>query len=55
MIIFVVCLLIIFINTPTWRAISITTIALLIVILLIDSNAYGRIEAYNEQLELVKK
>jgi len=51
-IIIVAALLIIFINTPTWRAISITTIALMIVILLIDGSAHARIEAYNAQLEL---
>ena len=54
-IIIIAALLIIFINTPTWRAISITTIAMLIIILLVDGNAYGRIETYNKQLELVKK
>ncbi|WP_430813758.1 hypothetical protein [Carboxylicivirga sp. RSCT41] len=43
-------LLIIFIDTPTWRAISITTIAMLIVILLIDGTAHARISAYQEQL-----
>jgi len=48
-------LLIIFINTPTWRAISITTIAMLIVILLIDGMAHARIETYKEQLVSVEK
>jgi hypothetical protein len=48
-------LLIIFINTPIWRAISITTIAMLIVILLIDGTAHARIEAYKEQLVLAEK
>ncbi len=48
-------LLIIFINTPIWRAIGITTIAMLIVILLIDGMAHARIEAYKEQLVLVEK
>lgn len=54
-IIILAALLIIFINTPTWRAISITTIAMLIVILLIDGMAHGRIEIYHKQLELVDK
>ena len=45
-------LLIIFINTPTWRAISITTIAFMAVILLIDTNAHGRIEVYSKQLKV---
>lgn len=43
-------LLIIFIPTPTWRAISITTITMMIVILIIDGNAHARMEAYKEQL-----
>ena len=50
LIIVVAALLIIFINTPIWRAISITTIAMMIVILLVDSNANARIEVYKEQL-----
>lgn len=53
-IIIMAALLIIFINTPTWRAISITTIAMLIVILLIDGTAHARIEAYNKQLLIIK-
>ncbi len=53
LIIIVASLLIIFINTPTWRAISITTIAMLVVILLIDGNAHARVKAYKKQLELV--
>lgn len=48
-------LLIIFINTPLWRAISVTTIALMIVILLVDGLAHARFEAYKEQLVLVEK
>lgn len=52
-IIIVAALSIIFINTPTWRAISITTMAMLIVILLVDGTAYARIDAYKKQLELV--
>ncbi|WP_273567127.1 hypothetical protein [Maribacter halichondriae] len=54
-IIMVAALLIIFINTPTWRAISITTIAMLIVILLVDGTAYARIDTYHKQLESVAK
>lgn len=49
----VAALLILFINTATWRAISITTIAMLIVILLIDGTAYARIEAYHKELKVV--
>ena len=46
-------LLIFFVDKPIWRAIAITTIAMMVVILLVDSNANARIEAYNKQLELV--
>lgn len=53
--IIVTALLIIFINTPTWRAISITTIAMLIVILLVDGTAHARIEAYHKELKLLNK
>jgi ABC-2 type transport system permease protein len=51
--IIVAALLILFINTPTWRAISVTTISMLIVILLIDGNAQSRIENYHKELKLV--
>ena len=53
-IIIAAALIIIFINTPTCRAIGITTIAMLIVILLIDGTAHARIESYNKQLEFVE-
>lgn len=53
-IIIVAALLIIFIDRPTWRAISITIIALMVIILLVDSNANARIEAYKKQLVLVE-
>ena len=49
-IIIISALLIIFIDTPTFRAISITTIAMLIVILLIDGTAHSRIDNYKKQL-----
>ena len=55
LIIIAAALVIIFINTPIWRAISITTIAMLIVILLIDGTAHTRIKDYKEQLVLVVK
>lgn len=52
----IVCaLMLIFINKPIWRAIGVTTIAMLIVIILVDSNAIARLEAYKKQLELVEK
>ena len=47
-------LMIIFVDSPVWRAISITTITLMVCILLVDSNANARIEAYHKQLELVE-
>ena len=48
-------LLIVFIDKPIWRAISITTIAMMVVILVIDSNANARIKAYNKQLLSIEK
>lgn len=53
LIIVVAALLIIFIDKPIWRASAITTIAMLVVILLIDGTAHDRIETYKQQLELV--
>lgn len=49
-IIIAAALVIVFVHTPTWRAISITTIAMLIVILLIDGTAHSRIANYNKKL-----
>ncbi|RTE55436.1 hypothetical protein EHW67_02390 [Arenibacter aquaticus] len=50
-IIIAVCsLIIIFVNTPIWRASMIKIIAMLVVILLIDGLAHARIEDYNKQL-----
>lgn len=51
----VAALLIVFISTPIWRAISITTIAMLVCILLVDSNAHSRIKAYHKQLMMFEK
>ncbi|SHJ93573.1 hypothetical protein [Pseudozobellia thermophila] len=48
-------LVLLFVNTPIWRASMITTIAMLVVILLVDGTAYARIDAYNKQLLLVEK
>ena len=55
LIIVIATLLIVFVKKPNWRAISITTIAMMVVILLVDNNANARIEAYNKQLVLVEK
>lgn len=54
-IIIVAALLIIFIERPVWRAIGTTTIAMMVVIIFIDSNAYTRIETYNQQLVTIEK
>ncbi|MEM8529135.1 MAG: hypothetical protein AAF806_22680 [Bacteroidota bacterium] len=55
-IIIAVCAIgIMFFDTPIWRASLITTIAMLVVILLIDGTAYARIDAYNQQLISVEK
>ncbi len=55
LIIVVAALSIIFIDKPIWRAISITTIALMAVILLVDINANARIEAYHQKLVQVEE
>lgn len=52
-IIIAAALLIIFVPTPLWRAISITTIAMLIVILLVDGTAYARMDAYYKGLQML--
>lgn len=50
-IIIILCsLLVLFVNKPIWRAIGATTIAMMVVIVLIDSNANERVVAYHEQL-----
>ena len=48
-------LVLMFVNTPVWRASMITTIAMLLVILLIDGTAHARIENYNKQLIVAEK
>ena len=48
-------LVIVFVDKPIWRASMITTIAMLVVILLIDGTAHARIDNYNQQLILVEK
>ena len=54
-IIVVAALFIIFVDKPLWRAICITTIAMMMVILFVDSNANARIQAYHKQLKSVEK
>lgn len=46
---------ILFLHSPTWRAICITTIAMLVVILLVDGTAHGRIKNYQEKLMQIDK
>ena len=45
-IIILAALIIAFIDIPIWRAIAITTIALMVCVIFIDSNARSRMEAY---------
>lgn len=54
-IIAICALVIFFVDKPVWRASMITSIAMLIVIMLIDGTAHARIEAYQKQLESVDK
>jgi len=54
-IIIVAALLIVFIDKPVWRAACITTIAMMIVILLIDGTAHARIDTYHKELLAVDK
>jgi len=55
LIITVCAFFIIFIDKPIWQASSITIIAMMVVLLLVDSNADARIKAYKQQLELAEK
>ena len=55
LIIVAAALLIVFVDKPTWRAIGITTIGMMVIIMLVDINANARIEAYGKQLELVEQ
>lgn len=48
-------LLIFFVEKPLWRAIGITTIAMMVVILFVDSNANARLKTYHKQLIGVEK
>lgn len=48
-------MLIVFIDKPVWRAIGISTIAMLVIILLVDTNANARVKAYNQVLLKVEK
>jgi len=50
LIIIAAALLIMFVNTPLWRAIGITAIALLIILMFIDSNTDARNTTYRQHL-----
>lgn len=54
-IIVIAAISIVFIDKPIWRAISITIIAMMIIILLVDSNADARIQSYRTKLEAANK
>ncbi len=53
-IIILAALFFIMMDKPIWRAISVTTMALMVSVLLVDINANARMEAYKKQLELVE-
>tara|TARA_R110002111_G_scaffold115673_4_gene176717 strand:+ start:383 stop:895 length:513 start_codon:yes stop_codon:yes gene_type:complete len=55
LIIAVCAITLLFVNTPLWRASMITTIAMLVVILLIDGTAHARIDEYSKQLQQAEK
>ncbi len=54
-IIIIAALIFLFIDKPTWKAISVTTIAMMVVIIMIDTNSYTRYVDYHEKLLLVDK
>ncbi|GAB4341352.1 MAG: hypothetical protein Kow0037_27880 [Calditrichia bacterium] len=54
-IIIVCALLVVFVNKPLWRASSIAIIAMMTIILLIDSNSHARMEAYHKKLMLIER
>ena len=54
-IIVVAALVFIFLDKPLWKAISLVTIAMMVVILLIDTNSNARMKVYKEYLESVEK
>ena len=55
LIIVVCCFGIIFHHQPFWRAICIVTIAMMVVILLVDTHSYMRIKEYKGKLVLFEK
>ena len=55
LIIVVCCFGIIFLHQPFWRAICIITMAMMVVILLVDTHSFMRIKEYKEKLVLFEK
>jgi hypothetical protein len=55
LIIIAAALLIVFVDTPLWRAIGIATIALMTILMFIDSNTDARNTAYHQHLLAEKK
>lgn len=53
-IIIAAALVIAFIDKPIWRASSITVIAMMVIILLVDSNANARLQEYHKKLQAVE-
>lgn len=47
-------LLIVFVNKPLWRAVGITTIVMMTVIMLVDSNADARLKNYHKELKSIE-
>lgn len=54
LIVIVAAVLIMVLHGPSWRASLVTTIAMIAVILLVDTNANARLEHYRQQLSLVE-
>ena len=50
LIIVAAALMLIFLNAPLWRALSISIIGMMVIILFIDSNAYLRMKSYQKEL-----
>lgn len=48
-------LLIFWVDKPIWRAAAITTVAMMVVILIVDTNASARMKVYKEKLTLISK
>ncbi|HXB28243.1 MAG TPA: hypothetical protein VNW49_00400 [Puia sp.] len=55
LIIIAAALLIVFVNEPLWRAIGITTIALMTILMFVDSNTNARNTAYHQRLTAEKQ